>query len=252
MWRAKRAGRGARQSSLLLRQRKIRDSVCPLHRANARSPSPALRAGADKRSRSRGAIRARVFAKAVARMERSAIREQLRSLNAHPGFHFVQSGLQKREAERRQTHGDPVRIKRMRRASDGTRSPVGVPPRLLPGGSRPFRSAPGQASCDVARAHDPKTPAPTEERRPALLTRALPAPACPSPGKAPPAPAVIPARMMPEAARERSVSLRARAPLSLRFREYPRPKASLDERDSWNIVLFGDGCQEFGLVSPYR
>jgi hypothetical protein len=37
---------------------------------------------------------------------------------------------------------------------------------------------------------------------------------------------------MPEAARERTVSFRARAPHSLRFREYPRPKASLDERDS--------------------
>jgi hypothetical protein len=38
--------------------------------------------------------------------------------------------------------------------------------------------------------------------------------------------------MMPEAARERTVSFRARAPHSLRIREYPRPKASLDERDS--------------------
>ncbi len=38
--------------------------------------------------------------------------------------------------------------------------------------------------------------------------------------------------MMPEAARERTVSFRARAPHSLRIREYPRPKASVDERDS--------------------
>jgi hypothetical protein len=37
---------------------------------------------------------------------------------------------------------------------------------------------------------------------------------------------------MPEAARVRTVSVRARAPHSLRFREYPRPKASVDERDS--------------------
>jgi hypothetical protein len=36
---------------------------------------------------------------------------------------------------------------------------------------------------------------------------------------------------MPKAARERTVSFRARAPHSLRFREYPRPKASLDEQD---------------------
>ena len=84
----------------------------------------------------------------------------------------------------------------MRRASSGTRSPVGVPPRLLPGGSRPFRSAPGQASRDAARAHDPQNP-PDPGRRPCATKRVLPAPACPSPGKAPPAPAVIPARMMP-------------------------------------------------------
>ena len=49
--------------------------------------------------------------------------------------------------------------------------------------------------------------------------RALPAPACPSPGKAPPAPAVVPASMMPKAARERTVSVRAQAPHSLRLRE---------------------------------
>jgi len=41
----------------------------------------------------------------------------------------------------------------------------------------------------------------------------------------------MPAGMMPKAARERTVSFRARAPHSLRIREYPRPKASLDERD---------------------
>ena len=39
-------------------------------------------------------------------------------------------------------------------------------------------------------------------------------------------------QMMPEAARERIVSFRARAPHSLRIGEYPRPKASVDERDS--------------------
>src|SRR5208282_215511 len=49
---------------------------------------------------------------------------------------------------------------------------------------------------------------------------------------APPGPAVVPVSMMPEAARERTVSFRARAPHSLRFREYPRPKASFTERDS--------------------
>lgn len=38
----------------------------------------------------------------------------------------------------------------MRRALGEARSPVGVPPRLLPGGFRPFRSAPGQSSWDAA------------------------------------------------------------------------------------------------------
>jgi hypothetical protein len=45
--------------------------------------------------------------------------------------------------------------------------------------------------------------------------RALPALSCPSPAAAPRAPAVIPVDMMPEAARERTVSVRARAPRPL-------------------------------------
>ena len=45
------------------------------------------------------------------------------------------------------------------------------------------------------------TVAPTGERRPRVLTRALPAPACPSPGNAPPGPVVVPVSMMPKAAR---------------------------------------------------
>ena len=48
--------------------------------------------------------------------------------------------------------------------------------------------------------------APTGERRPRVLTRALPAPACPSPGNAPPGPVVVPVSArscpkLPEAAR---------------------------------------------------
>jgi hypothetical protein len=46
-------------------------------------------------------------------------------------------------------------------------------------------------------------------------SRALPALSCPSPAAAPRAPAVIPVDMMPEAARERTVSVRARAPRPL-------------------------------------
>jgi hypothetical protein len=80
------------------------------------------------------------------------------------------------------------------------------------------------------------TVAPTGEQRSRALTRALPAPACPSPGNAPPGPVIVPVSMMPEAARVRSVSFRARVPHSLRIREYPRPKASFTERDSLNSV----------------
>ena len=84
---------------------------------------------------------------------------------------------------------------------------------------------------------------PTGEHGLRVLTRALPAPACPSPGNAPPGPVVVPVSMMPEAARVRSVSFRARAPHSLRFREYPRPKASFTERDSFPVTEMGTGSQ---------
>jgi hypothetical protein len=66
--------------------------------------------------------------------------------------------------------------------------------------------------------------APTGEQRPRALTRALPAPACPSPGNAPPGPVVVPVSMMPEAARVRSVSFRPRAPHSLHLSEYLRDR----------------------------
>jgi hypothetical protein len=145
----------------------------------------------------------------------------------HTVFASLATTKGKRNADRRIWFS----LLRATRASVTTRtrfgrgSPDGVPPRLSPGGSRPFRSAPGQASWDAVAI--------------AFARRALPAPTCPSPGKAPPAPAVIPESMMPEAARERTVSFRARAPHSLRFREYPRPKASLDERDSSYVPVSG-------------
>jgi len=57
------------------------------------------------------------------------------------------------------------------------------------------------------------------DSRPGFLgrgsSRALPALSCPSPAAAPRAPAVIPVDMMPEAARVRTVSVRARAPRPL-------------------------------------
>ena len=84
----------------------------------------------------------------VARMSASEIRGRHSSAQPAPGFHgachraghfgpdpLVPSGLQtrseRREAERRQTQSIHWPHLRMRRASGGTRSPVGVPPRLL-------------------------------------------------------------------------------------------------------------------------
>jgi hypothetical protein len=68
------------------------------------------------------------------------------------------------------------------------------------------------------------TVAPTGEQRSRALTRALPAPACPSPGNAPPGPVIVPVSMMPEVARVRSVSFRPRAPHSLHLSEYLRDR----------------------------
>jgi hypothetical protein len=66
----------------------------------------------------------------------------------------------------------------------------------------------------------PSSPQPGGDRLRAAK-RALPAPACPSPGNAPPGPVIVPVSVMPKAARERNVSLRARAPHSLRIRGVP-------------------------------
>jgi hypothetical protein len=109
--------------------------------------------------------------------------------------------------------GSPLRTSLVCEGGTEGGSPVGVPPRLLPTGVSPRA---------LLQARLPGT----------RVRRALPALACPSPVEAPHAPVVMPADMMPKAARERTVSFRARAPHSLRIREYPRPKASLDEQDS--------------------
>ena len=94
--------------------------------------------------------------------------------------------------------------------AEGARPPIGVPPRLSPEGRRSQRLS----------------------SRPRFLGRGFcgryPPLPCPSPVAAPHAPAVVPAREMPRAARERTVLVRARAPHSLRFREYPRPRASFE------------------------
>ena len=131
---------------------------------------------------------------------------------------------------------------------EGARSPIGVPPRLLPSGLSALGRSSRPGFLGRGRTFDPVSSLqPGSEdlaffvqsgkwkpvfRKDRPNTRALPAPACPSPGNAPPGPVVVPVSMMPEAARVRSVSFRARAPHSLRLREYPRPKASFTERDS--------------------
>ncbi len=81
-------------------------------------------------------------------------------------------------------------------------------------------------------------PAPTGGRRPCAVTRALAAPACPSPVKAPHTPAVVPERMMPGTARERVTSPRAGAALAP-FQGVSSRRTSLDERD-WGNVTEGE------------
>ena len=103
------------------------------------------------------------------------------------------------------------------------RSPFGAPPRLWPKFLGLGFSTSGQVSWDAA------------------LERALPAFACPSPADAPRAPAVIPADMMPEAARERFArppAGTALAPLSGSHLE-----SALVERDGGAISGDGDEGQ---------
>jgi len=124
-------------------------------------------------------------------MERSEIRERRRSLNALPKLRCASSGLQtkeKREAERRQTCVQPPRpdllsLSRLRgRVGRGhgahrrVRSPVGVPPRLLR--QRTNADAQLQARLPGTR-QDTRSGklAPTGERRPRAVPRALSAPA---------------------------------------------------------------------------
>ena len=73
--------------------------------------------------------------------------------------------------------------------------------------------------------------------------QALPALACPSPGKAPPGPVVVPVSMMPEAARVRSVSFRARAPHSLHLSEYLRDRRPRSSEIRYRVTYLGTGCQ---------
>ncbi len=97
--------------------------------------------------------------------------------------------------------------------------------RLLPSGRWPLGRNSRPGFLGRGRSARSCKPAPTGGRRPCAAKRALPAPACPSPGKAPPGPVVVPVSMMPEAARERSANParghRARSTFRLASRKRP-------------------------------
>ena len=135
----------------------------------------------------------------------SGFNKRLRKPRISP-FFLRFTDRKKKEAERRQALGSEPPHHRVRHALDGARSPIGVPPRLSPEGRRSQRLS----------------------SRPRFLGRGsggcYPPLPCPSPVTAPHAPAVVPARKMPGAARERTVSVRARAPHSLHPREYLRER----------------------------
>jgi hypothetical protein len=160
-------------------------------------------------------------------------------------FHFKAT----REAERRQACS-PTSAPRKQvyavcanpSASRGARSAERAAYRrstaaLARGTFVPLAAAPGQASWDVAAISRP------------FARRALPAPACPSPVKAPHAPAVVPASMMPKAARERNVSFRPQAPHSLRFREYLRERRPSMSEIFRLVPEMGTNVKECRVVS---
>ncbi len=82
-----------------------------------------------------------------------------------PGFHFVQSGLPKGEAERRETRNQHPR-RAARGAPCGVRSPLGVPPRLLPGRQLVPKALHQAMLRKTVRGVRSCTAAPTGERRP--------------------------------------------------------------------------------------
>ena len=172
----------------------------------------------------------------------------------NPGFRCASSGLltsffstrfrQTKEAERRQTCFETSAS-----LGCGARPCLSFPPRVRGRvgrgrarlsafhhgsdrrGSRPFDATPGQVSWDAAG-----RPAlygrPNRGARASRSSTGVIRARLSQSREAPPGPVVVPVNMMPEAARERTVSVRPRAPHSLHLQEYPRPKASFTERDS--------------------
>ena len=164
--------------------------------------------------------------------------------NAAPGFHFVQSRL--RRKIRSGTPTSVITILRVLRR--GARLAKRARLSAFHRGSRQrdySSQRPGVRPCflGLSRSARSGTAAPTGGRRPHAAPRALPAPSCPSPASTSRA-GHSAGRHDAQAARERSVSFRPRAPHSLRIGEYPRPKASVVERDSLVSNRNGDVSQE--------
>jgi hypothetical protein len=150
----------------------------------------------------------------------------------HPGYKFIR--LQRREAERRQTRISNLRTPTFilaasgrteegaRRASIGTRSPVGVPPRHLLRRTNATAQLRLRASWDVALTG---------------VTHLQPVPV----QRAPRRPVIMPAGRIPEAARERSYEPRPQEPQPLRQSavtgDVPRTSRHCDGN------INGDKCQ---------
>ena len=111
-----------------------------------------------------------------------------------------------RGARHRQVHAT-----RRHLSACGARSPSGAPlaalARILSSGS-----APGQAFWDAVGAHDPEKWKPVFRPDHAPKKTGVTRPFLSQSSDAPPAPVIMPAGVMPEAARERSCELRAQAP----------------------------------------
>ena len=188
-------------------------------------------------------------AKPVARMSVSEIRGAHSSSQAAPGFHGachrarpLRAGplgsiraTKQREAERRQTRISNLRTRNLhpsrlrgrieegaRRASGGTRSPVGVPPRLLLRRSNATAQLRLRASWDAASTG---------------VGRLAPVPV----QRASRRPVIVPAGRIPGAARERSYELRPQEPRPLRQSavtgDVPRTSRHCDGN------INGDKCQ---------
>jgi hypothetical protein len=147
------------------------------------------------------------------------MRERSCGFFAAPGFRFAPSGLLifpspsfpvkgRQNADRRVVKDPHLR---MRLASSGTRSPVGVPPRLLlrrPNATAQLQGALPGTWLKHGRYPSPPVPVQRASRRPVIM----------------------PAGRFPEAARERGYEPRPRVPLSLRFKDRLE-KRPFEERD---------------------